>query len=233
MCRSLDEGGRRCSGFSSDPAAARARKRLSRARQALRVAEESDEPGAFEEAFNAVTSAQSGLDEARRAHELAHSGRELNAEERYRVLLAQQRGHRRVLRPVEAEAMSDYVANSDRFNAHLRDPDAPTDQRTRDQVAAIRRVLSRSVLDRELTVYRVVPAEAANIDRAFLSTTLDPQFARDFQKQHAGRATRILEITVPAGSRALFINNTFEREVLLDGVDNHPSRVFDAPAEVG
>ena len=233
MCRALDEGGRRCRGFSSSAAAVRARKRLARARQALAAVEESEEPGVFEEAFRAYTSAQSGLAEARAAHELAHSGRELTAEERYRVLLADQRGRRRLLRPDEAEAMSDYVANSDRFNAHLRDPDGPADQRTRDQVAAIHRVLSRSRADRELTVYRVVPAEARPGDRAFLSTTLDPQFARNYQKQFAGRETRILEITVPAGSRALFINNIFEREVLLDGADNHPSRVFDAPSVVG
>jgi ADP-ribosyltransferase exoenzyme len=103
------------------------------------------------------------------------------------------------------------------------------DRRTRQQIQDIRRVLKRSRAPEDLTVYRVVPADVPVNDRAFLSTTTDPAFARQFQKRFGGRPTRILKINVAAGTSALFINNTFEREVLLDGTDRHPTEVWEEP----
>jgi hypothetical protein len=235
MCRAKDEGGRRCPGFSNTAAAVRIRKRLSRARRAIEQFdalgddfEATDtEMDAYLKATDQVLRATMALERARADHDLVCSGKPLSAEDRYRILMNEQRDHRRTSQAQDI-ALQDYVANSGRFNFCLRDPKLlAADDRTRAQIADIRRVLKRSTITEGITVYRVVPADAPAADRAFLSTTLDPQFALRYQKQFGGRPTRILKIDVAAGSRALYINNTFEREVLLFGDDHHPVEVWD------
>lgn len=229
MCRSKAEGGRRCRGLSGTAAGARFRKRISRAQKAVESALEAGDMDAYLKASTAVTHAQMAFERAQADHELLCSGQPLSAEDRYRVLMNEQRDRRRVS-PAQAMALQEYVGNSDRFNHCLRNPERwAADPHTRAQVRDIQRVLKRSHAPEDLTVYRVVPADATATDRAFLSTTTDPEFARRFQKQFGGRPTRILKIDVKAGSRALFINNTFEREVLLLGEDHHPAVVWKEP----
>lgn len=180
---------------------------------------------AYLKASNALTDAEMALERAHRDFHLVESGKPLSAEDRYRVLMNEQRDRRRVS-PAQREALQDYVAVSDRFNNCLRDPARLAyDPRTRAQIREIRRVLKRSRAPEDLVVYRLMPP-GASLDRAFLSTTLDPEFARRFRSAHGGRGT-IVRIRVPAGSPALFINNTHEREVLLDGNDNHVAEVWE------
>jgi hypothetical protein len=225
MCRSLAEGGRRCSNFNSTPAAARARQRLSRARKALQDADTADDMTAHLEASKALTDAEMALERAHDDFHLIESGKPLSAEDRYRVLMNEQRDRRRATQ-AQKDALRDYVAVSDRFNACLRDPERlAADHQTRAQITEIRRVLKRSQTSEEIVVYRWMPP-GANLDQAFLSTTLDPEFARTFRAQHGGRGS-IVRIRVPAGARALFINNTYEREVLLDGADGHTAEMWE------
>jgi hypothetical protein len=180
---------------------------------------------AYLKASNALTDAEMALERAHQDFHLIEGGKPLSDGDRYRVLMNEQRDRRRATR-AQKDAMQDYVAVSDRFNACLRDPERlAADHQTRAQIAEIKRVLRRSRTPEELVVYRWMPP-GASLDRAFLSTTLDPEFARAFRAQHGGHGS-IVRIRVPAGARALFINNAFEREVLLDGADNHPAEVWE------
>lgn len=117
-------------------------------------------------------------------------------------------------------AIQNYVANSDRLNNHLRDP-SRVDARTQREIDDLAAVVTRSTLPEDVTLYRAVslPEGTASgsvyTDPAFFSATLDREFAEAFRRQHPSQRMAIMEVTVAAGSPALLVNNTFEREVIL------------------
>lgn len=196
---------------------------MARAKGALAAAQAADDVDAELRAAQALSDAKLAFDYAKADHDLLCSEQPLSAEQRYRLMANEQRGGRRAS-PAQRQAMEDYVAVSDRFYRCLSDPDRmAVDERTRTQIGEIRRLLGRSILDEDITVYRVMRADAPADAPVFLSTTTDPEFAAKFLKQQGGGGSHVIKrIQVAAGSRALFMNNAFEREVLLDGADSHP-----------